>query len=54
MTVIFVAESCGLDGTPPVDAHKLGAPYRRHHVRGKMAAAGDTEPELLAPSESNR
>lgn len=52
MSVIFVAETCGLDGAPPADAHKVGIPHRRHHAHGKMAAAGDVEfdqPELLAP-----
>lgn len=52
MTVIFHAESCGLDGAPPMDAHKLGSAHRKHSAHGKMAAAGDVEPDLLTLSEN--
>ncbi len=38
--VIFVAESCGLDGAQERNAHQVGA-VRRHRLTGKMAAAND-------------
>ena len=43
--VIFIAETCGFDGQAAVNAHKVGIPHRRHSAHGKMAAAGDVEPE---------
>lgn len=54
MTVIFVAETCGFDGAEPFSAHKVGIVHRRHHAHGKMAAAGDTEPELLEMAGGNK
>lgn len=39
--VIFVAESCGLDGQSEANSHRLGAPQRRRRLQGKMAAAND-------------
>lgn len=53
--VIFIAETCGFDGAAAVSAHKVGIPHRRHHAHGKMAAAGDVEPEqpdLLVAAEA--
>jgi hypothetical protein len=57
MAIIFVAETCGLDGTPPIDAHKLGSHPRRHHAHGKMAAANDVDkeqPDLLVAIGGDR
>lgn len=58
MTIVFVAETCGLDGTPPIDAHKVGFhPPRRKCAHGKMAAAGDVEqeqPDLLVAAGGDR
>lgn len=38
--VIFVAESCGLDGAHERNARQLGA-HPRHRLHGKLAAAND-------------
>lgn len=44
--VIFIAETCGLDGVAPISAHKVGIVHPRRHAHGKMAAANDVEPDL--------
>lgn len=38
--VIFVAESCGLDGAHERNAHQVGAVHR-HRLHGKLAAVAD-------------
>lgn len=37
--VIFVAETCGMDGRAEHSAHRVG--IHRRHAHGKLAAAGD-------------
>lgn len=44
-SVIFIAETCGLDGAAAVDVHRVGN-MRKKCAHGKMAAAGDVEPEF--------
>jgi hypothetical protein len=52
--VVFIAEECGLDGEATHNAHRVGYAQRKHHARGKMAAAGDVEEEELLPLGDSR